>query len=171
MAINKTVADHLNEQINKELFSAYLYLGIADYFEDRGLAGFAHWYMVQAAEEADHAKIIRRYLHDNEYRPTLAALDKPDASFADDMAALVAALKHEEYVTASIHQIYTAAEGVRDYRSMQLLEWFIAEQGEEETNAHDIIRSYELFGNEPGGLYKLDSENAARTYTAPDMPM
>lgn len=171
MSIDTQVADLLNEQINKELYSAYLYVGIADHFEDRGLAGFAHWYMVQAAEEVDHAMIIRRYLFNNERRPVLEALEKPAQFYETDLAALHAALAHEEYVTRSIHRIYTVAQDASDYRSMQLLEWFIAEQGEEETNAHEMIRNLELFGTDMGGLYRLDREYAARTRDVPDIDL
>lgn len=171
MAIYKQVADLLNEQINKELFSAYLYVAIADHFEDRGLAGFAHWYLIQAAEEVDHAMIIRRFLVDNEFRPELGPIEKPSGFFEDDMAALQAALEHEEYVTRSIHRIYTVAQDASDYLSMQMLEWFIAEQGEEETNAHQMIRNMELFGGDRGGLYKLDREYAARIRDVPDMAL
>lgn len=171
MAIYAQVADLLNEQINKELYSAYLYVAIADHFEDRGLAGFAHWYMVQAAEEVDHAMIIRRYLLDNDVCPELEQLEKPAGTFETDIAALRAALEHEEYVTRCIHRIYTVAQDASDYLSMQLLEWFIEEQGEEETSARDMIRSMELFGADMGGLYKLDREYAARVREVPDMPM
>lgn len=171
MAIDKKVADLLGQQINKELFSAYLYLGIADHFEDRGLPGFAHWYMLQAQEEVDHAKIIRRYLLDNAYRPTLELLEKPEVAFGNDMDALRAALEHEIYVTASIHEIYALAEKVQDYRSQKLLDWFVEEQGEEETNARAMIGNMELFGPDGPGLYDLDREYAARTCKKPDMPM
>lgn len=171
MAIYKQVADLLNEQINKELYSAYLYVAIADHFEDRGLAGFAHWYMIQAAEEIDHAMIIRRFLVDNDHRPELEPIEKPVGFFESDMAALRAALEHEEYVTRSIHRIYSVAQDASDYLSMQMLEWFIEEQGEEETSARDMVRNLELFGGDRGGLYKLDREYAGRSRGVPDVAL
>ncbi len=171
MALDSKVADILNAQINKELYSAYLYLEIADYYEGRGLKGFANWYMIQVQEEVAHAKILRRYLLDNDCKVTLEAVAKPEASFADDIEPLRAALKHEQYVTASINECYAAAEAARDYRSMKMLDWFIEEQGEEETNASDMVSNMELFGGDSHGLYSLDREYAARTYTAPTMPM
>ena len=81
MAINSAVAQALEEQINAELYSSYLYLTFADYYEDRGLKGFANWYMIQVKEEADHALAIRRYLLDNDYKPTMEAIAKPDKVF------------------------------------------------------------------------------------------
>ncbi len=171
MALESKVAKLLNNQINKELYSAYLYLTMADYYEDRGLKGFANWYMVQVEEEVSHAKILRRYLLDNDYKPTMLAIDQPELVFEDDMAPLKAAYKHEQYVTDLIDACYAAADEVHDYRTMKMLSWFIEEQGEEETNASEMITNMELFGGDPKGLYQLDREYAARTFTAPTMPM
>ena len=166
MAINERVAKVLEEQINKELYSAYLYLTFADYYEDRGLKGFANWYMIQVQEECDHAKAIRRYLLDNDYTPTMEAIAKPDKVFTSDMDPLVAGLAHEEYVTSTIHHCYEVAHEEHDIRAMKMLDWFVEEQGEEETNARDMITNMELFGGDPKGLYDLDREYQQRTYTA-----
>ena len=171
MALDSKVADILNVQINKELYSAYLYLDIADYYEDRGLKGFANWYMVQVEEEVAHAKILRRYLLDNGCKVTLEAIAKPETSFTDDVEPLKAALEHEQYVTASINECYAAAAEVHDLRSMKMLDWFIEEQGEEEANASEMITNMELFGRDCHGLHDLDREYATRAYTAPTMPM
>ncbi len=100
MAMNESVSSVLNEQINKELYSAYLYLTFADYYEDRGLKGFANWYEIQAKEEMDHAMAIRRYLLDNDFTPTMEAIAKPDKTFQNDRELLEAGLEHEEYVTS-----------------------------------------------------------------------
>ena len=137
--INKKVADLLNEQINKELYSAYLYLDMNNYFQARGLNGFANWYMIQAQEERDHAMLFYQYMQNNDCKVTLDAIAKPDKVFKKDMDVLKAGLEHEEYVTASIHTIYDAAYKVKDFRTMQFLDWFVKEQGEEETNARDMI--------------------------------
>ena len=167
--MNKKVADLLNDQINKELYSAYLYLDMSNYFERRGLNGFANWYMIQAQEERDHAMLFYRYMQNNDCVVTLEAIAKPDKKFKKDMDVLKEGLAHEEYVTASIHNIYDAAYKVKDFRTMQFLDWFVKEQGEEETNARDMITKMELFGNDPKSLYMLNQELAARTYSAPSM--
>lgn len=169
MAINENVAKALEDQINKELYSAYLYLTFADYYEDRGLKGFANWYMVQVQEETDHAKALRRYLLDNDYKPTMEAIAKPDKAFANDLEPLEAGLAHEEYVTSLIHHCYEVAQEAHDIRAMQMLDWFVKEQGEEEKNASDLITKMELFGTDAKGLYMLNSELKARVYAAPSL--
>ena len=166
MAMNQKVAEVLNEQINKELFSAYLYLTFADYYEDRGLKGFANWYTIQVQEELDHAKALRRYLLDNDFTPTMEAIAKPEMEFDNDLAPLEAGLKHEEYITAQIHHCYEVAQEAHDIRAQKMLDWFVSEQGEEETNARDMIQNMKLFGSDPKGLYDLDREYQTRTYVA-----
>ena len=167
--MNKKVADLLNDQINKEFYPAYLYLDMSNYFERRGLNGFANWYMIQAQEERDHAMLFYRYMLNNDCTVTLDAIAKPDKVFKKDMDVLKAGLEHEEYVTASIHTIYDAAYKVKDFRTMQFLDWFVKEQGEEETNARDMITKMELFGSDARSLYMLNQELAARTYSAPSL--
>lgn len=162
--LNKKIAELLNDQINKELYSAYLYLDFANYYADEGLDGFAHWYEVQAQEERDHAFMIRRYLLDNGVRVEFKAVDKPDKAFDNHLAPLEAGYEHEQYVTSLITAIYHEAFGQKDYKTMQFLDWFIKEQGEEETNADGLIKKMKLFGGDAKGLYALDRELAARVY-------
>ena len=166
MARNEKVAKVLEEQINKELYSAYLYLTFADYYDDRGLKGFANWYMIQVQEEVDHVKALRRYLLDNDYKPTMEAIAKPDKAFENDLEPLEAGLAHEEYITGLIHHCYEVAQEAHDVRAQQMLDWFVKEQGEEETNARDMITNMKLFGSDPKGLYDLDREYQTRTYVA-----
>ncbi len=163
--LDKKVADLLVEQVNKEFYSAYLYLDFANYYEEAGLSGFAHWYEVQAQEERDHAMTMRRYLIDNGVPVTFAAIDAPGKVYADASAPLAEGRKHECYVTSLISAIYAAAAEVKDYRTMQFLDWFVKEQGEEEKNADDLVKKMKLFGGDPKGLYLLDQELAARVYT------
>ncbi|MBR1835146.1 MAG: ferritin [Bacteroidales bacterium] len=167
--LNKKVSDLLNQQINKELYSAYLYLDMNNYFQQRGLNGFANWYMIQAQEERDHAMLFYQYMQNNDCTVTLDAIAKPDKVFKADMDVLKEGLHHEEYVTSLINDIYAAAYEVKDFRTMQFLDWFIKEQGEEETNARDMITKMELFGNDPKSLYMLNQELAGRTYSAPSL--
>ena len=169
--LNKKVSDLLNEQINKELYSGYLYLDMNNYFDKRGLAGFANWYMIQAMEERDHAMLIYKYMQNNDCPIVLNAIAKPDKKYKKDMDVLKAGLEHEEYVTASIHTIYDAAYKVKDFRTMQFLDWFVKEQAEEEENADDNVKKFELFGDDAKGLYMLDSEMKSRVYTAPSLTL
>ena len=156
------VAQLLNEQVNKEMFSAYLYLDIENYFSEQDLDGFAHWYMLQAAEEMEHAMKIYNYLHVEQEKITLEAIAKPDCSFKNDREPLEAALEHEKFITDSIHTIYEAAEEVKDYRTMRFLDWFVTEQAEEEVNANELLAKYDKFGNDPRALYLLNSELKGR---------
>ena len=135
--LNEKVSQLLNDQVNKEFYSAYLYLQFSNFYVEQGLAGFANWYKVQAQEERDHAMLMLQYLQNNDVPVTLEAVAKPDA----------------------------------DFRTMQFLDWFVKEQGEEETNATDLIKKMELFGSDPKGLYMLDQELAARTYAAPSLTL
>lgn len=167
--LNAKVAELLNNQINKELYSAYLYLSFADYFEDKGLSGFANWYNIQAQEERDHAMLFRQYLQNNGHKVVFEAIAKPDKDPQSNLEALQFGLEHEEYVTSLIHNIYGAAYDIKDFRTMQFLDWFVKEQGEEETNAQDLITKMELYGEDPRSLYLLDQEMAARVYTAPSL--
>ena len=167
--MNAKVRDLLNQQINKEFYSAYLYLDFSNYFEDAGLDGFANWYKVQAQEERDHAMLFYQYLQNENQKVTLEAIAKPDKVFTCHMDVLKAGLEHEEYVTSLINDIYAAAYAVKDFRTMQFLDWFVKEQGEEETNANDMITKMDLFGSDPKSLYMLNQELAARVYTAPSL--
>ncbi len=162
--LDKNIAAMLNDQINKELYSAYLYLDFANYYADEGLDGFAHWYEVQAQEERDHAFMLRRYLINSGVRVRFEAVAKPDKSFSDHLAPLQAGFEHEQYVTSLITAIYHAAFEQKDYKTMQFLDWFIKEQGEEEATAEDMVKKMKLFGSDARGLYALNQELAARVY-------
>ena len=167
--MNEKVAALLNDQINKEFYSAYLYLDMANFYSRKGLDGFANWYEIQAKEEQDHAMLMYQYLHNNGVKVTLEAIAKPDKTFEALIDPLKAALAHEQYVTSLINNIYAAAQAVNDFRTTQFLDWFIKEQGEEETNSADQITKMELFGSEPRSLYMLNSVLAARVYSAPSL--
>ncbi len=167
--VNEKVHQLLNDQINKELYSAYLYLDFSNYFKAAGLDGFANWYMIQAQEERDHAMLFYTYLQNENMPVTLEAIAKPDKVLDSHMTVLKAGLEHEIYVTSLINDIYAAAYDARDFRTMQFLDWFVKEQGEEETNANDLITKMELFGSDAKGLYMLNQEPAARVYSAPSL--
>ena len=167
--VSEKVHQLLNDQINKELYSAYLYLDFSNYFKAAGLDGFANWYYVQAQEERDHAMLFYTYLQNENMPVTLEAIAKPDKVLDSHMTVLKAGFEHELYVTSLINDIYAAAYEARDFRTMQFLDWFVKEQGEEETNANDLISKMELFGIDAKGLYMLNQELAARVYSAPSL--
>ena len=169
--MEQKVKDLLMDQINKELYSAYLYLDMANYYIDLDLDGFGNWYTIQAQEERDHALLFMKYLQNNGVRVTLEAIDKPDKVFSTPLDPLTAAAEHERYVTSLIHNLYDAASSVKDFRTMQFLDWFVKEQGEEEQNADGMVNKYKLFGEDPKSLYLLNQELAGRTYSAPSLSL
>ncbi|HIZ02662.1 MAG TPA: ferritin [Candidatus Borkfalkia avistercoris] len=167
--MDKKVSELLNSQINKEFYSSYLYFEFANYYQEAGLDGFYNWYYVQAQEEMDHALLMVKYLQNNGEKVTFEGIAKPSAALADNMAPLRAAYEHEKYITSQINEIYAAANAAKDFRTMQFLDWFVKEQGEEEKNASDLIRKMELFGTDARSLYLLDSELKTRVYAAPSL--
>ena len=167
--MDKKLAELLNQQVNKEFYSAYLYLDMSNYYADQDLDGFANWYKIQAQEERDHALLFMEYLQNNNESVTLEAIEKPDKVFNTLMDPLEAGAEHERYVTSLINDIYAVAYELKDFRTMQFLDWFVKEQGEEEKTADSLIKKYKLFGDDPKSLYLLNQELAARVYSAPSM--
>ena len=167
--LNEKIAELLNQQINKEFYSAYLYLDFSNYFYDAGLDGFGNWYKIQAQEERDHAMLILRYMQMNGMKVTLDAIEKPSVELTSNLGVLEAGYSHEQYVTGLINTIYAADHDVNAFRTTQFFDWFIKEQGEEEENADNLIKKYKLFGEDPRSLYMLDNELKARVYAAPSL--
>lgn len=167
--MDKKLAELLNQQVNKEFYSAYLYLDMSNYYADQDLDGFANWYKIQAQEERDHALLFMEYLQNNNESVTLEAIEKPDKVFNTLMDPLEAGAEHERYVTSLINDIYAVAYELKDFRTMQFLDWFVKEQGEEEKTADSLIKKYKLFGDDPKSLYLLNQELAARVYSAPSL--
>jgi len=167
--MNEKIAALLNDQINKEFYSAYLYLDMANYYDQMDLDGYSNYYMVQAQEERDHALLIMKYMQNNGLKVTLEAIGKPDKAFDSVLAPLEIAAEHERYVTALINNIYHEAHQAKDYRTMKFLDWFVDEQMEEEDSADTMINRYKLFGQDAKGLYLLDQEYAARVYAPPSL--
>lgn len=167
--LNQDVVKLLNEQVNKEFFSAYFYLDMSNYYINKNLNGFGNWFFVQTQEERDHALLFVKYLQNNSESVIFTDVKASEQKFTDFAQPLLATLTHEQFVTASINNIYAAALAVKDFRTTQFLDWFIKEQGEEEKNADDLIKKYELFGKDGKGLYLLDTELAARMYAPPTL--
>lgn len=161
--MEKKVADLLKQQVTKEFYSAYLYLAFSNYYFGANLDGFGHWFEVQAQEEVTHAMKFLKYLQDNDDPATLETIEAPNIKFTSNREPLVASLHHEQYVTSLINAIYAEARNANDFRCCQFLDWFIAEQAEEEKSTSDLIAKYDLVeGNDPRGLYLLNQELASR---------
>ncbi|MDD4212503.1 MAG: ferritin [Bacilli bacterium] len=167
--LNKNVSKLLNEQVNKEMFSAYLYLDMAHYYINKGMEGFANWFKVQAKEEMDHAMLFIQYLQNNGFEVELEAIAKPSKTYGNHRVPLEEALKHEEFVTASINAIYEEAMKTHEFKTQEFLHWFIKEQVEEEKNATDLILAYDL--HNPNGLFALDGKLRTREYKAPSLEL
>lgn len=165
--INEKVAKVLNEQINKELYSAYLYLSMSAYFSDTGLLGFANWMRIQAQEEQAHAMLIYDFLINRGEKVILSNVDAPPNDWKCPLCVMEEVLKHEEYVTSLINNIVTVAEEIKDRATMSYFNWFVDEQVEEEANAQDIISKLKLIGDDKSALYLLDKDLAARVFNPP----
>ena len=157
----------LNEQINAELWSAYLYLSMGMNFEAAGYQGIANWYKGQFKEEQDHAMIFMNYLNSRGGRVELAPIAAVDTVWERPIDAFVATLEHERKVTAMINNLYAMAEAEHDYATRDKLNWFVSEQVEEEETAKQYIDKFKLIGENGMGLYMLDQELGARTYSVP----
>lgn len=160
--MNKNIAELLDAQVNKEFYSAYLYLDIAKFFAKQNLFGFASWYRIQAKEEQEHAMKIYDYLLANGQDVTLGAIEKADTVFENALAAVKAADEHEHYITGEINTIYDAAVAAHDYRTQLFLNWFITEQEEEEENSAEMVYKVTTFDGDAKDLYLLDKEVGKR---------
>jgi len=157
----------LNEQINAEFWSAYLYLSMSLDASAKGYKGIANWFAIQFKEEQDHARIFINYVLSRGGRVELAPIDKVETAWASPLDMFRSTLEHEKKVTSMIHNLCTIAAEEHDFASSNMLVWFVDEQIEEEENAQDIISSLEQVDDSKLGLYMVDKELAARTYTTP----
>ncbi len=164
--MDKDILKALNEQVNKEFFSAYLYLSMSAYFESTMLKGAANWMHVQAQEEVEHAMRIYNYINDRGGRVELQSLAKPESEWESPLKAFEAALDHERYISASINDIVTIAQEKKDYMTLNFLQWFIAEQVEEEVNAQDNVDKFTLVKSNPNGVFMIDRELAQRAFVS-----
>jgi ferritin len=159
------VKDIINNQINEEFYSAYLYLAFAAKLEKWGFKGAASWMKVQAQEENDHALGLFRFLLDRGEEPKLKAIASPEAeSFKNMLDIFSAGLAHEKHITACINNIYELAREEKDYALESFIKWYIDEQIEEEANATEIIDKLKLIGDNGSAIYMLDQELRARLY-------
>jgi ferritin len=160
--LSKKMQDSLNEQIQKEFYSSYLYLSMAAYFEAESLGGFAQWMRVQSQEEWGHGLKLFDHVNDRGGRVDLRAIEKPALEWKSPLAAFEQALEHEKFVTASIHKLYEAAVQENDHAAQVELQWFVTEQVEEEKNAADIVDQLKRVGSSGSALLMLDRQLGKR---------
>jgi len=152
----------LNDQINAELYSSYLYFSMATFLEDNKLKGVANWMANQAIEETVHAKKFYTYIIERGNRVKLDAIKGPPTDWASAKEIFEQALKHEEYITSRINDLATLADQENDRATQNLLQWFINEQVEEEASVQEILDQFELLASHPGGMYILDRDLMGR---------
>ena len=164
---NKKMEKSFNEQINEELYSAYLYLSMVAYFESTNLPGFANWMRVQTQEEIVHAMKFYDYINQRNGRVVLTALADPQIEWKSPMDAFEAAYKHELHITAKINELVNLAIEEKDHAANMFLQWFVNEQVEEEKSPSDIIQKLKMIKDSSEGLYMLDKELATRVFIPP----
>ena len=160
--LSKKLHNGLNDQINAELFSAYLYLAMSSWFKAQNLEGFASWLQFQAQDEVDHAMKFYGYLHDKGADVELKQIDAPQKSWKSPLAAFEDAYKHEVYVSSLINDLADLAVAEKDHATNVFLHWFVEEQVEEEASALAVVEKLKLVATHPGGVYMLDREMASR---------
>ena len=165
--ISKKLAKAINDQINAEMWSAYLYLSMSQDIFAKGFKGIAHWYKVQFLEEQAHAAIMINYLHSQDAKVILAPIAKVQTEWKTVLAAFEDTLEHEKKVTAMINNLCDIADEDKDRAAANFLAWFIDEQVEEEENARDLIAQCKMIDGHMGGMIMLDKELGARQYHTP----
>jgi ferritin len=165
--LSEKMQEALNTQLNKELYSAYLYMSMSAYSTYSGLKGFANWFMVQYQEEMVHAMKIYAYINDQSGQVKLRAIEQPATEFESPMDMFEQTLEHEKFITRSINELVDLAIAEKDHATNIFLQWFVTEQIEEEGNDNEIIARLKLVGEDGNGLLMLDKELATRVFTPP----
>ena len=165
--ISKKIEDALNDQINAEMYSAYLYLSMVAYFESINLAGLANWMRAQAQEEMVHAMKIYDFVNERGGRVLLKSIDAPTTEWSSPLAAFEAAYAHEQLVTGRINDLVDLAVEEKDHATNAFLQWFVNEQVEEETSADNVVQNLKMAQNAPGALFMIDRELGTRVFTPP----
>ena len=165
--INEKMEKAFNDQINKELYSEYLYLSMKAYFERLNLKGFVNWFNVQVQEEHAHAMGMFDYVHERGGEVELEAIEKPETKWESPLACFEQVLSHEEFVTSRINALMDVAEEVKDRAALSFLNWYLKEQVEEESSVGGVLANLKLIGDDKKALLMLDKELAARTFVQP----
>lgn len=160
--ISKTMQDAINDQINKETFSSYLYLSMAAWFEGQNLPGFGNWLRIQAEEEREHAMKLYDHLLERGGKVQLKAIDAPQTEWASTLEAVKEVLAHEQKVTKSIHDLYEVAQKEKDYPAQVMLHWFISEQVEEEASAAAILENVQRIEARETAILMMDHRLSKR---------
>jgi ferritin len=166
--IPEKITKAFNEQVQKELFSAYLYLSMSAYFLSEGLDGFAQWMRAQAFEELIHGMKFFDHIAERDGRIKLEEVEKPQFEWDSPIDAFKASLKHEQFITGEINKLARLSEEENDYASKSLLQWFVDEQVEEESSVSKVLQQLEMVKNSPHGLLMIDKELGARVPHGPD---
>ena len=164
--ITRKVEKALNGQVNKEMYSAYLYMAMSAYSDTIGLKGFANWLMVQYHEEMLHAMKIYEYITRQGGKVKLAAIAEPPVEYGTPLAMFKKVLEHEKFVTKSINDLVNLAVAQKDHATHIFLQWYVTEQVEEEANAMTVMQKIKMVQGS-SAMIMLDNELAARTYTPP----
>ena len=159
----------LNNQINAELYSSYLYLSMESYFQSVSLSGFARWMRGQVQEELYHGMKFYDYVNERGGRVTLDTIAKPDSDWKTPLAAFEHILKHEQLVTSMINDLVDLAIAEQDHATKIFLQWFVSEQVEEEASVGEVVNKLRLIKNNSSGLFFLDAEMGKRVFTLPQM--
>jgi ferritin len=165
--LTKKIEEALNEQLGRELYSAYLYLSMSSHSTNTGLKGFANWFMVQYHEEMFHAMKLYEYINLQGGKVLLAALAQPPSEFESPLEMFTKTLEHERFITKSINELMELAIAEKDHATQIFLHWYVTEQIEEESNDNEIIAQLRIIRDNPQGLMMLDRELAGRTTTVP----
>jgi ferritin len=165
--IKEKIQDALNEQINAELYSSYLYLSMSAYFESINLKGFASWMRVQTQEELVHAMKFYDYLIERGGKVVLSSIESPPTEWSSPLAIFENAYQHEQKVTGLINDLVDLAIAEKDHATNIILQWFVSEQVEEEASADEVVQKIKLMGDARGGIFMLDRELAQRVFTPP----
>jgi len=165
--IGKKMEEALNDQINAELYSAYLYLAMAAYFDSQNLSGFASWMRVQTQEETAHAMKFFHFVGERGGRVVLKAIEEPAKEWKSPLAAFKASYEHEQYITGRINDLVNLAIKEKDHASNAFLQWFVNEQVEEETSVDSVVQQLKMAEKAPGALFMMDRELGGRTFTPP----
>ena len=160
--LSKKVQNALNDQLNKELVSSYLYLSLSSLLEDKNLGGMAAWMKAQAAEELGHAMKFYGYILERDGSVDLRPVAVPEGNYKNPKDIFKAAYEHEQYITKSINKIFEVSQDAKDYATTSFLQWFIDEQVEEEASTKAVVDKLELVADHPGGLFMVDRELGAR---------
>lgn len=165
--LSEKMQDALNAQMNRELYSSYLYLSMAAWCETQDLPGFANWLFIQAKEELLHVEKFYRYIIERDGTVQLRPIDGPRTAWDAPVSVFEETLEHERLVTRHIHELVDLAAGERDHATLNFLQWFVSEQVEEEASAKAVLQKVRLVGAAPGGLFMVDRELAQRVFVAP----